>query len=531
MANQTLFNTRAASVPKTDTINKAGGRAYQMGDKEALAQLAVTGCLSSTFYANAQDQLDEVLKLAFKVEPEFLAKTAIYARKDGLMKDMPALLGTVLAVRDSVLFEKVGGQIIDNGRMVRNLVQMIRSGQVGDTRNLPRPVRRFLKNWLLNRRYGKLFNESVGNNPSMADVIKMVHPKPTNPEQAALFGYLLGRDYDADALPAVVRDYEAFKSDKTLDVPKVEFRMLDSLGLSTSQWADVAQGMGWHAIRMNLNTLSRHGVFKDSKMVKYVADRLVDEEAIKRARVMPYQLLTAYRNVNSEIPMKIQMALQDALEIAVENVPAIDGKVAVFPDVSGSMSSSVTGYHGGRQHMSKTSCIDVAALVSAAILRKNPDAEVLPFAHVLYKLRLNPRDSIVTNAEKLIRCGGGGTNCSLPLAEMNRRRQKADVVIYVSDNQSWLDSGGWSGGGYWGRPAPAGSADQWATFKRHNKGAKLILNDIQPYTNTQVAESKDVYNIGGFSDAVFKFLSVVTGTKGESSHWTDIIAKVPLEAN
>ena len=80
-------------------------------------------------------------------------------------------------------------------------------------------------------------------------------------------------------------------------------------------------------------------------------------------------------------------------------------------------------------------------------------------------------------------------------------------------------------------PAPTGSADQWATFKRHNKGAKLILNDIQPYTNTQVAEQKDVYNIGGFSDSVFKFLSVVTGTKGESDHWTDIIAKVPLEAN
>jgi 60 kDa SS-A/Ro ribonucleoprotein len=167
--------------------------------------------------------------------------------------------------------------------------------------------------------------------------------------------------------------------------------------------------------------------------------------------------------------------------------------------------------------------------VAAAILRKNPDATIIPFAHVLYpKLRLNPRDSVVTNAEKLIRCGGGGTACSLPLAELNKRRQKADVVIYVSDNQSWLDSGGW-GGGYWNSGATA-SADQWATFKRHNKGAKLILNDIQPYTNTQVKEQKDVYNIGGFSDAVFKFLSVVTGA-GKSDHWTDVIAKVPLEAN
>jgi len=533
MANQTLFNTRTARTPKTDTVNAAGGVAYQMGDKEALAQLAATGCLSNTFYANAKDQLDEVLKLAFKVEPEFVAKTAIYARQEGLMKDMPALLASSLAVRDPALFEKVAPQVIDNGRMVRNLVQMIRSGQVGDAKNLPRPVRRFIKGWLASRNFGRLFNESVGNDPSMADVIKMVHPKPTTEEQAALFGYICDREYDEAKLPAVVRQYVQFKrGDEGIEVPRVEFRMLDSLGLSTSQWADVAQGMGWHAIRMNLNTLNRHGVLKDSKMVKYVCERLVDEDAIRKARVFPYQLLTAYRNVNSDLPMPIQLALQDALELSVENVPTIEGKVVVAPDVSGSMSSAVTGYGGGR-HTSKTTCIDVAALVAAAILRKNPDADIIPFAHVLYpSLKLNPRDSIVTNAEKLIRCGGGGTACSLPLVELNKRRQKADVVLYVSDNQSWLDSGGWGyRGSMWDAPQASASASEWDKFKAHNKGAKLILNDVQPYTNTQVKERKDVYNVGGFSDSVFKFLDVVTKSKGEASHWTDIINKIAIEAN
>jgi 60 kDa SS-A/Ro ribonucleoprotein len=532
MANQSLFNTRTAQTPKTDTTNRAGGVAYQMGDKEALAQLAATGCLSNTFYANAKDQLDEVLALAAKCEPEFVAKTAVYARSEGLMKDMPALLASTLAVRDPVLFEKVAPRCIDNGRMIRNLVQMLRSGAVGEVKNLPRPVRRFIRNWVVGRNFGRLFNESVGNDPSMADVIKMVHPKPTTPEQAAFFGYLLSRDHDAAKLPEVVRKYEAFKADKTAEVPRVEFRMLDSLGLSTSQWADVAQGMGWHAIRMNLNTLLRHGVFKDPKMVKYVCDRLVDEEAIRKSRVFPYQLLTAYRNVNDELPMKIRMALQDALELAVENVPVIDGKVIVAPDVSGSMGSSVTGYQSNGRPPSKTSCVDVAALVAAAILRKNPDAEVIPFAHRLYDLKLNPRDSIVTNADKLIRCGGGGTACALPLALLNKRRQKADVVIYVSDNQSWMESHGWGyQGSMWDTGGATASQDEWTTFKRHNPGAKLILNDVQPYTNSQAKESKDVYNVGGFSDAVFKFIAVVAGAKGETAHWSDLINKVSLEAN
>ena len=60
----------------------------------------------------------------------------------------------------------------------------------------------------------------------------------------------------------------------------------------------------------------------------------------------------------------VRDALQDAMEIAIENVPEIDGKVYVFPDVSGSMHSPVTGYRKGAT--SAVRCIDVAALVAAA---------------------------------------------------------------------------------------------------------------------------------------------------------------------
>ena len=36
---------------------------------------------------------------------------------------------------------------------------------------------------------------------------------------------------------------------------------------------------------------------------------------------------------------------------------------------------------------------------------------------------------------------------------------------------------------------------------------KLVCIDIQPYTSTQAPERKDVLNIGGFSDSVFKVVS------------------------
>jgi 60 kDa SS-A/Ro ribonucleoprotein len=50
MANKNLFQTvRGLFTPKADTINEAGGTAYKLSPKQALAQYAATGCFSHTF--------------------------------------------------------------------------------------------------------------------------------------------------------------------------------------------------------------------------------------------------------------------------------------------------------------------------------------------------------------------------------------------------------------------------------------------------------------------------------------------------
>src|ERR1700679_1057920 len=71
MANKILFQSmRGALVPQTDTVNEAGGPAYAFSRKHALAQYAATGCLNTTFYATAEDQLQKVLSLANQVDAE-----------------------------------------------------------------------------------------------------------------------------------------------------------------------------------------------------------------------------------------------------------------------------------------------------------------------------------------------------------------------------------------------------------------------------------------------------------------------------
>jgi 60 kDa SS-A/Ro ribonucleoprotein len=305
-----------------------------------------------------------------------------------------------------------------------------------------------------------------------------------------------------------VKEYELFK--KALlgsgsyegPTPSVPFQMLASLPLTEAHWKEIATNAPWNMLRMNLNTFERHGVFKDQKVVEQLATKLADADEVRANNVFPYQLLTAYQNVDQKVPASIRNALQDAMETATENVPIFAGGVAVCIDTSGSMQSSATGYRQGST--SKTRCVDVAALVGASIARKNKDTTLVPFdtrVHATHSL--NIRDSIMTNAQKLAAFGGGGTDVASAMRLLNTLvGNRPKVVIFVSDNESWYNEGG-NGLYYRG----SGLAHEWATYKKKVPGAKLICIDVVANRTTQVVDSGDVMNVGGFSDRVWDLIS------------------------
>jgi 60 kDa SS-A/Ro ribonucleoprotein len=524
MVNTQLFQTlRGALPPQATARNHSQAPAYALSPQHQLAQLAATGCLSQTFYADAQAQLDAVQALAAQVEPEFVAKTAVFARQAGHMKDMPVLLAATLAVRDVALLAQVFGRVIDNGKTLRAFVQMLRSGTLGRKSLGSRP-KKLVQQWLLAASEKQLLNAAVGNTPSLADVVKMVHPKPAEAWRAAWFAWLIGKPHDAAALPPITQAFERFKravaQGEVAEVADVPFQMLTALDLTREQWAQIARTGSWQMVRQNLNTFARHGVFEVEGLAEAVAAKLRDPQAVARARAFPYQLLAAYKatdHAGDKVPAVVRDALQDALEAAMVNVPAFAGRVVVCPDVSGSMSSPVTGQRGSAT--SAVRCIDVAALMAAAVLRKNPQARVLPFEQDVVQLRLNARDSVMTHAQALAGIGGGGTNCSAPLAWLNRERAAVDVVILVSDNESWVDAT---------RNGATQTLREWETLKKRNPQARLVCIDIQPHATTQAAERHDIMNVGGFSDAVFAMVAQFVQGQMGAKHWVGEIEKVSL---
>ncbi len=517
MANTTLFSSIKSMFPRTDSYNEAGGRAYKLTPRHALAQIAATGCFNGSFYASGESQLDELRKLIGQVDDNvFLAKLALYARERAYMKDMPAALLVVLSKRDTELMHRVFDRIVDNGRVLRTVFQMIRSGQFGRT-SLSSSLQRAFQRWLNEASAGKLLSASIGNDPSLRDILRMARPTPKDNQRRALFGWLTDKEIDKWApatesdLPALVQSLVAFRKAESAEMQalilgdlSVRWDLLADAAKGPLVWKAIARQMGPQALRMNLNTLLRHEVLRDWETANYVADRIADEDEIRRSRQFPYQFLAAYLNASDEIPQPIKTALHKAAEIACGNIPKLPGPVVIGLDTSGSMSSPVTGLRG-RGATTKMRSVDVAALFTAAILRRNPDSVIVPFDTCAYDARVDPNDSILSLSERLAKYGGGGTDCSIPLREANttyRKRPFAGVVL-VSDNESWVGTG---------RHGSTGVMTEWQTLVKNQQrlghaAPKLVCIDIQPYSSTQAPERDDILNIGGFSDAVFNVVA------------------------
>jgi len=559
MANKTLFASASSHLPPANTVNEAGGLAFALPPKQALAQVAATGCFNGTFYASAESQLKELQSLIGQVhDPVFLAKLAVYSRERALMKDMPAALLLALSKFDTQLMQRVFDRVVDNGRILRTMFQLLRSGLFA-RRSLSSSLQRAFQRWFNSVPVEGLLSASIGNDPSLRDVLRLARPTPKDNARRALFGWLTGKEVEKWApasvadLPEAVRALVAYRQAETADAQiqaiqgkSIRWDLLSDQARSPDVWKVIARQMGSQALRMNLNTLLRHEVFgplnspanvnqsdavkmsrvvkdslglkarqEDRQMIEYVAGRLQDADEIRRSRQFPYQYFGAYLNADPALPHEIKSALHRAAELACGNVPELPGPIVIGLDVSGSMSSPVTG-HRGLGATSKMRCVDVAALFAAAILRRNPDSVVIPFDTKAYGVRVDPQDSILSLAERLAKFGGGGTNCSLPLADANttyRNRQFAGCIL-VSDNESWVGHG---------RQNSTAVMTEWENFVQNQRrlgghegsAPKLVCIDLQPYTTTQAPDRKEILNVGGFSDAVF---SVIAGFLGSDAN-------------
>ena len=130
--------------------------------------------------------------------------------------------------------------------------------------------------------------------------------------------------------------------------------------------------LGYLALIRNLRNIMNCSFATDSWVKEYLYDQLVNEQAIKKSLVFPYQIYTTWRvNVNYSSAI-LDSALDEAFKLSVGNMPELSGNSLIVLDVSGSMDDKFN-------RKGLLSIKEACAVYAAAFYMSNNDIDFIKF--------------------------------------------------------------------------------------------------------------------------------------------------------
>lgn len=474
------FNTSNAQTQRT--TNLAGGEAFIESPKLALVSLLLTSFVKDQYYRKAEQSLDEVRLYIDKIpDKKFVAKAAIYARTKFNMRSISHVVA-------GELIKRVSGE-----KWMKNFLNkvVVRPDDITEitayyfaTSNPPYKETNSMRKGFalaLSRfdEYQIAKYRKDGAEVSLLDTVNIFHPKGTS-----ALGKLMKNQLKAPDTWEVKLTQAGQKAET--EEQKEE--------LKKEAWTDLLQEgkIGYFALLRNLRNI----IEQVPDQVEKAASLLTNQRMIKESRVLPFRYLTAIDEIgklSGRGARDIIVALNEAIDIAVQHAPKFEGDTLVAFDESGSMK-------GQPQH--------IGALF-AAILMKSNNADLVMFASDARYVSLNPIDSTLTLAQSIKNhVRDGGTNFPSIFHELNR---KYDRIIILSDMQGWMDGG---------QPSLAFSEYK----KRFGADPRVYSFDLQGYGTLQFPE-RNVYCLTGFSDKVFDLMKLL---EQDRNAMIDEIEKIEL---
>lgn len=280
--------------------------------------------------------------------------------------------------------------------------------------------------------------------------------------------------------------------------------------------------VGYMALLRNLKSLLQAGV--SDVVMRKACEKLSNAEQVRRSKQLPFRFTMAFQilggyghyadtsmgygsgygsgsgleRVNRDQLKMVLEAIEDAAEVACENVPRIPGTTAVFADNSGSMSAAVSA----KSQMSRS----MASNTLAGICAKNGEKAMLfGFGTDVAEVRYTKCSTVLSLAKAIARADtkGMSTNGYRCFQWLESHGAKPDRIILLSDMQCWSD--GWGGGGT--------VADAWQSFRRKSPDTWLHSIHINGYGDSPVPRkgSGNVNLVSGFSEKVISMLLEVEG--------------------
>lgn len=492
-----MHNTMTSSAR---FLNAEGFPAYERSREEQYLQLLLTNTLGGTFYATSDQLATEATDLHLDIttnNPDFATRALLYARQYGMMRMQPIMGLAFLSGVDRDNFYGCFDTIIQTPDDLATFVNLLTGGTLplGLTRRTKRAVNRWL---------GHLSEyHALKYTSQLRGVMRRTHPKPDTAYQAAIFEWIHNRKNASliltpqiaayEELITAVRAQDQHAIQRLIGAGRLPYELVTGiLKPDTLQWRTLARQMPYMALLRHLNMLKRHGALWGQ--FGYIAQRLSDIDAMKRARVLPFRLLTALNNFQPTVYEEpIQAALIQALDGAAQNLPPLAGTICIAPDVSQSMSGRMSA-------KGLTRYIDIAALFAASLLKKATKAVVLPFNQHVIDVSLRPAASVYDSTLQIVGLLGGGTSLSAPISFLLEHKIAVDTFIGITDNIEWITQ----------KPGQ-GFLPVWNHYTRLiAPQARAFLIVLAPYRSAVAPPSTpNVHFIYGWSDLVLKYIGLM----------------------
>lgn len=481
---------------KNELFNYEGAKAFALNPEMELYSAVVTAALQNNFYESADDRLKRIQLLMDKVDAEFVAKLAVYARNDMYMRTVPLVLSVEMAKRYSGN-SLVSKTIVKVVRRADEITELLAYYQMANNRQGMKKLHRLSKQ--VQKGLSEAFNQfdeyqfAKYDRPKgvrLRDALFLVHPKAKDEAQQVLFDKIASRTLKVPYTWETELSVLGQKSFTSSVAKKKAF---------TAKWEELidSEKMGYMALLRNLRNIVMADVSVNH--ILKVCDRLSDVKSVLNSKQLPFRFLAAYREIrllNSRYVALVLDALECAVKVSASNIRGFgkDETVVVACDVSGSMQKYVSDKSG-------IMLFDIGLLMGMMVQSRCRKVISGMFGDKWKAIQL-PRTNILANVMEFYNKEGEvgySTNGYAVIDDLIARRQMVDKVMMFTDTQMWDSSG-----------LESSLQRSWKQYSRMAPNAKLYVFDLAGYGNSPVRLINDkVFLIAGWSDKVFEMLDAI----------------------
>lgn len=355
---------------------------------------AVATCLlwEKTFYESGESVADRIQALVKQCKPYEVAELAIKARNEYKLRHAPLLLCRALASIQGALTADTLSTVIQRpDELTEFLAIYWQNGKQPLTRQIKKGLATAFKKFSAYQ----LAKYNRDGAIKLRDVLFMVHAKPRDEDQAAVWKQLV---------------------DGTLPAP-------DTWEVALSAGSDKAETftrlinegkLGYMALLRNLRNMADAGVSS-----KLIGDAL--ESGAEKSKALPFRFVAAARAVPAWEPM-----IDHAMMLAMAGMEKLPGRTVILVDVSGSMNDPLSA-------KSDLNRLDAASALAVLIRGVCSEVRVITFSNNIVEVPLRHGMALIDAIDRSQQ--HGGTYLGAAVAAVDKQVEY-DRLIVITDEQS-----------------------------------------------------------------------------------------------